>query len=379
MKKVPVKVYDEEGNEIVKEVSYSSVVDEQTGMVRWQMEPGQDLSGNKIHLNADLRIVSFGGGTGLPVVLKGLKRYLFPESDNKSIEPSSKERLTAIVAMTDDGGSSGRLRHDLHVLPPGDIRNCLIGLSKNESRMTKLLQFRFEGDNGLSGHNLGNLILAALSEINHSFFKGVSDLSSILAIHGQILPATDEYAVLRAELDDGSMLEGESRINASTRPIRRIMIEPENAKPLDQSLDAINKARGIIIGPGSLYTSILPNLMIQGVADAIRRSPAGKILIANLMTEPEETRGFTVEDHIRVIHEHVGSGMIDHVLINKTSLPIHLQSMYRGEEAEASRYDLEAIRRMGVNPVEADLLSIDDQKVRHDSEKLARNILKLLQ
>jgi len=377
-KKIPIRLYDEEGNEIVREVSYRSVVDAHTGMTRWEMEPGQDLSGGKLQVDPHLRIVSIGGGTGLPVLLRGLKHYLFTNSDKNMIEPSFRERLTAIVAMTDDGGSSGRLRHELNVLPPGDIRNCLIGLSENESLMAKLLKFRFKGDNGLSGHSLGNLILAALSEINQSFFKAVSDLSSILAINGQILPATLEKAVLRAELADGSMIEGETAINACPKPIRRIMIEPEGARPLDQSIASLEKAHGIIIGPGSLYTSILPNLMIHGVADAIKRSPAGKILVANLMTEPEETRGFTVEDHIRVIHEHAGFRLIDHVLINHAPLPLHLKSRYHGEGAEATRYDIEEIRRMGVHPVEADLLSSDDQKVRHDPEKLARNILKLL-
>jgi uncharacterized cofD-like protein len=378
-KKVPIKVYDEEGKETTKEVLYESIMDEKSGMVQWHMVPGQDLSGQKLRVNPKLRLVSIGGGTGQPIVLKGLKHYLFSNPDKQFYESSLRERLSAIVTMTDDGGSSGRLRDQLNVLPPGDIRNCLIGLSENESLMTQILQYRFEGENGLAGHNLGNLILAALNERNQDFFKAVTDISSVLAVQGQILPSTNEYAVIRAELSDGSLIEGETRINTCTQPIKRVMIEPEDVRPLDESISALEKADGIIIGPGSLYTSILPNLMIQGIADAIQRSSAVTILVLNLMTEPEETRGFTAGDHLRVIQDHVGYQIIDHALINNRPLPDKLLSRYQEDGAETTRFDLEEIQSMGINPVQADLLSKDEEKVRHDPDRLARQILRLLQ
>lgn len=376
-KKVPVKVYDEEGNEVILEVRYRSVVDERTGMTHWQMEPGQDLSGPRLLVNPDLRLVSIGGGTGQPIVLKGLKRYLFPEPASRFIQPVSRERLTAVVTMTDDGGSSGRLRDEMNVLPPGDIRNCLIGLSEDEALMTRLLKYRFQGENGLSGHSLGNLMLAALSEMHQNFLEAVTDVSSILAIRGRILPSTVEHAVLGAELKDGSVVRGESSINACPHPIRRIMLEPPDVRPLDQVIDALERAHGIIVGPGSLFTSILPNLMIRGVAEAIQRSSAVTVLVTNLMTEPEETRGFTVGDHLRSIEEHIGYQVIDHALVNKTPLPGALLSQYAEDGAEVTAYDVEGIHGLGVNPVEADLLSDDPRKVRHDPEKLARSLLNL--
>jgi uncharacterized cofD-like protein len=375
-RRVPFKVFDEAGNETVKEINYRSVVDERTGMVQWQMEPGQDISGDKLHVKPDLRLVSIGGGTGQPIVLKGLKRYLFPESDSGGHESYNRERLTAIVTMTDDGGSSGRLRNDLNVPPPGDVRNCLIGLSEDEGLMNRLLKYRFAGDNGLAGHSLGNLILAALSEGHQNFHKAVCEVSSILAIKGEILPSTVENAVLRAELEDGSIIEGETRINTCSQRIRRVMIEPKDIRPLDQALSAIERASGIVIGPGSLYTSILPNLVTPGVAEAIVRSKAIKILIANIMTEPEETRGFTVADHLNVIEAHVGSRVIDHVVINKTPVAHEVLELYKQESAEPTRYDMDEIKGLGVNPVEADLLLTQTNKVRHDYAKLAFQILR---
>ncbi len=375
-RKFPIKVFDEEGNEVIKEVSYRAVTDERTGMIHWQMEPGQDLSGQKLRVSRNLRLVSIGGGTGQPVVLQGLKRYLFPEERRGASDLPARERLTAVVTMTDDGGSSGQLRSEFNALPPGDIRNCLAALSQNEGLMTRLLQYRFDGNSGLSQHSMGNLVLTALSELQQSFVKAVSEIGSILAIQGRILPSTVEHAVLRAELADGSFLEGETRINQTSQRIRRLMISPEEVHPVEQVLEALEKADGIIVGPGSLYTSILPNLLIQGVTDAIRRSSAKKILVANLMTEPRETSGFSVSDHLRVLEEHLDFRLADWVVINKTPIPSAQLSRYGAKGSDRTAYALEEIRAFGLEPVEADLLA-DTDKVRHDPDKLARAILGL--
>ncbi len=375
-RKFPLKVFDEEGNEVIKEVLYRAVTDERTGMVHWQMEPGQDLRAPTLRVDRHLRLVSIGGGTGQPVVLQGLKRHLFSSEGSDPTDLPATERLTAVVTMTDDGGSSGRLRSELNALPPGDIRNCLAALSPNEGLMTRLLQYRFDGNSDLSQHSIGNLVLTALSQLQESFVKAVSEIGSILTIQGRILPSTVEQAVLRAELADGSVLEGETRINRTSQRIRRLMIFPEDVRPLPQVLEALEKADGIIIGPGSLYTSILPNLLIRGVADAVRRSTAKKILVANLMTEPRETSGFSVSDHLRVLLDHLGFRVADWVVINKAPIPGAQLSRYGAEGAERTGYDVEEIGAFGLDLVEADLLA-DTDKVRHDPDKLARAILGL--
>ena len=226
IRRVPVKTYDDAGNETIKEIVYRAVTDERTGLVQWQLEPGQEVDDTKLRVDPRLRLVSIGGGTGQPVVLKGLKRSFYPPSEEGKFSPYQRDRLTAIVAMTDDGGSSGRLRSDLNVPPPGDVRNCLIGLSEDEALMTRLLKYRFEGNNGLAGHSLGNLILAALSELHQDFYRAVSEVSSILAIQGQILPSIVGNAILKAELDDGSIICGETNINSCPKSIRRVMIDP---------------------------------------------------------------------------------------------------------------------------------------------------------
>jgi len=377
--RVPVKIYDDAGNETAKEIVYRAVPDERTGLIQWHLEPGQEVDDTKLHVNPHLRLVSIGGGTGQPIVLRGLKRYFYPTTEEVSLASYQRDRLTAIVAMTDDGGSSGRLRSDLQVPPPGDVRNCLIGLSEDEALMTRLLKYRFEGDNGLAGHSLGNLILAALSDLHQDFHRAVSEVSSILAIRGQILPSLVGNATLKAELDDGSIIHGETNINSCPKPIRRVMIDPADVQPLDQTLAAIEKADGIIIGPGSLYTSILPNLITPGIAEAIARSRAKKVLVSNIMTEAEETRGYSVMDHLRVIEAHVGSGIVDHVLVNKAPVSPDLLARYRDEGSEPAVYHLDEIRKLGVDPIEVDLLYNNAAKVRHDYHKLAFQILRLFQ
>lgn len=377
--RVPVKIYDEAGNETAKEIVYRAVPDERTGLIHWQLEPGQEIDEKKLHVNPKLRLVSIGGGTGQPIVLKGLKRYLFPLSEAGSFSSYQRNRLTAIVAMTDDGGSSGRLRSDLNVPPPGDVRNCLIGLSEDEALMTRLLKYRFKGENGLGGHSLGNLVLAALSDLHQNFHKAVSEVSSILAIQGQILPSIVGNAVLKAELEDGSVIEGETNINACPKPIRRVMIDPADVYPLDQTISAIEKADGIILGPGSLYTSILPNIVTPGIAEAIARSRGKKVLVSNIMTEPEESRGYSVTDHLRAIQRHAGSGIISHVLLNKTPVSRNLLERYRQEGSEPTIYELDEIRKLGMEPIVADLLHTHADKIRHDYQKLAFHILRLFQ
>ena len=373
LRKVPITVYDEQGRPRTKEVLYQASVDPATGMVRWEMLPGQDLSGRTLVVPPDLRVVSVGGGTGQPIVLKGLKRYLFPEPCPPG--GPQRDRLTAVVAMTDDGGSSGRLRADLDVLPPGDIRNCLAALAENEGVMTRLLRYRFDGENGLAGHSLGNLMLAALNRVHGDFYRAVTDLGAVLALRGRILPATNQPARLGAELLDGTVLHGESLINRARAGIRRVWIDPPDVRPLEPVLEALERAHVIVIGPGSLYTSILPNLLIRGVAQAVQRSSARTVLVANLMTEPEETRGYSVSRHLQAIQDHLGFQVVDHVLLNRTPIPSRLLTRYSREGAEVTPYHKDSIHAMGVEPVEADLLADEMDKVRHDPEKLARAVL----
>lgn len=334
----------------------SQTITEAIGSDRWA-----GLLYSRRHLARGPRIVALGGGTGLPSVLRGLKNYT--------------SNLTAIVTVADDGGSSGRLRGDLGMLPPGDIRNCMIALADTEPLMERLFQHRFESGE-LAGHNFGNLFLAAMEQVVGDFVTGLGESSRVLAVRGTVLPATLDNVTLNAKLSDGQVIQGESQIGHAPIPIQKIWMDPPDATPLVEAIDAINAADMIILGPGSLYTSVLPNLLVAPIATAIRQSKALKVYVSNVMTQPGETDHFTVIDHVTALQQHVGVGLIDVVLVNNEPIPDRVRERYRRQGAEP--VGIPEDTRLGpILVVPEDLLSVDTV-VRHDPEKLARSLLRIL-
>lgn len=310
------------------------------------------------------RIVVVGGGTGLSVMLRGLKELPM--------------EITAIVTVADDGGSSGRIRNDLQMPPPGDIRNVMVALADTEPLLEQVLQYRFQNGNGLAGHNLGNLMIAALKDITGDFNHAIQYMSGVLAVRGQVLPSTGEEVNLCAVMEDGSVVEGESRIPKAGGKIRRVFLKPEVAHPLPEALQAIEAADGIIIGPGSLYTSILPNLLVKGMADAIRQSKAKKIYICNVMTQAGETDHYTAADHVTAIQDHVGEDFFDVVIVNKEIPPASIQERYALEGSCMVRADVERLQGFGCQVIADDLMQFQ-QVVRHDAAKLNRWVRRLVQ
>lgn len=304
-------------------------------------------------------IVVIGGGTGLSVLLKGLKRYT--------------SRITAMVTVSDDGGSSGRLRTELGVLPPGDIRNCLVALAETETLMDKVFQHRFLQGGSLQGHNLGNLLLVAMAEITGDFISAIREVSKVLAVRGKVLPATLEPVILGGIMADGNQVIGETAIRDYPSSIMEIFLIPE-CGPLPETLEAINEADAIIIGPGSLYTSIIPNLLVKGIIEAIISSRAPKFYISNIMTEEGETDNFTAADHLRVIQKHTGKQIIDYAVVNSGKLDEERLKRYIEEKAVPVRSSSDEIVQMGINIIARDLVS-DTEVAWHDADKLARVIL----
>lgn len=324
-----------------------------------------------------LRVVSIGGGTGLSALLSGLKKYtreyrasLPSDSVAEGIDAEDEIEISAVVTVTDDGGSSGRLRRELHVPPPGDIRNCLVALSEDSDLLSKLFQYRFDAGEGLKGHSFGNLFLTALSQVMGDFTQAVKVCSEVLAIAGRIYPSTASNVHLEAVLANGTVVEGETAISASTVPIRRLRLLPSPCEPLPETLDAIARAHLITLGPGSLYTSILPNLLVGGIAEAIAASRAHKIYVSNLMWQPGETMRYSASDHVRAIFEHAGANVLDSALINTGRIGDGLLRSYREKDAEPVFQDVEALRAMGICVLEADLLG-NSEKIRHESDLLA--------
>lgn len=323
--------------------------------------------------NPGLKLVALGGGTGLSTLLAGLK-CLVGESQSGDAKIAN---LSAIVTVSDDGGSSGRLRDELQMLPPGDIRNCMIALSEDSTLLSRLFRHRFRGKGELGGHSFGNLFLAALTEVTGDFTEAVRLSSEVLASKGHIFPATISDVRLVAELADGSVVRGETQISASRVPIRRLRLEPEQCLPLPQVLKAIRAADVITVGPGSLYTSILPNLLVARVANAIGETVATKIFICNLMTQPGETDNYTARQHLETIKSYAPEIHFDFVIVNDKRIT--------NEQAE--RYALEGAHQIGIDDdaidsgldqstrvIRTNLLE-DGEKVRHDSTLLARTVL----
>ena len=317
------------------------------------------------------RIVALGGGTGLAVLLKGL-RNAYRSSGAALMH--ERERLTAIVTAADDGGSSGALRRAFRILAPGDIRNCLLALSDADPTMQALFDYRF--DEQLERHSLGNLMITALALLEKDFPRAVERAGELLAVRGRVLPATAEYVQLQAEFDDGSRVTGESSIAAVRRPIRRISLRPTAARALPAARHALAEADLVVIGPGSLYTSLIPTLLVDDLADAIAWSRAQVVLVMNLMTEPGETDGYAAEDVLLALRQHAPQVGIHHVLINAAPIPAPLLAHYAGQGAEPLQATLEAIETFGCEVTARSLLAAGP-KVRHEPHKLAQAVLEV--
>ncbi len=318
------------------------------------------------------RIVAIGGGTGLPAVLEGLCGHADESGE------CSADRITAVVTVTDDGGSSGRLRREFGVLPPGDVRNCLAAVSRTDSPFRQLLQHRFDDGTGLEGHPVGNLLLTAMVQITGDFAEAVERLGSVMSLRGRVLPTTRENVRLRAEMEGGQVLEGETTIVADGRGIKKLSLQP-SPRPLPDVLRALVNADGIVVGPGSLYTSILPNLLVEGVASTISGVNAVRIYVANLMTEPGETDGYTLDDHLRAIHRHTGFHLFDYILVNRAPIDPAAADRYAAGRSHVVRSDSQLKWAGHAQVVECDLApECGEQKIRHRPGSLARAIRALV-
>jgi uncharacterized cofD-like protein len=325
-----------------------------------------------------LRVVAMGGGTGLSTLLAGLKRHVAVPGKPLPANPEDPiiSRLSAVVTVTDDGGSSGRLRKELNMLPPGDIRNCIVALSEDEALLSKLFRHRFEKGSGLEGHSFGNLFLAALTSMTKDFSEAVRLSSEILATRGHIYAATASNVELEALMDDGRRVRGETKITASHGRIKELFLVPPNVEPLAGTLEAIAHADLITMGPGSLFTSLTPNLLVHGIPAAIEASPAVKVYICNLMTQANESLGRTAADHIRVLFAHAGKRIFDYALINTTPAAPSMKAKYALEGATQVVADCEAIEELGVKPILGDYLG-EGNIARHANDRIAHDLLQL--
>ena len=322
-----------------------------------------DLIYEKRKLGKGPAITVVGGGHGLSVLLRGIKQ--------------ATSNVTAVVTVADDGGSSGRLREELGMIPPGDLRNCLVALADTEPLMEKLFQHRFEGDSQLSGHSFGNLFIAAMAQVTGDVETALKESSKVLAVKGRVLPASKEFVRLDAIMEDGSIVCGESKIPEANKKIHRVKLFPEHVEAVQSSLDALRDAEAIVLGPGSLYTSIMPNLLVEGIGDALCRSRAVKIYICNVMTQPGETDGYTASMHVKAILDHAGRNAVDYVIVNSTPVPEDLKKKY----AEAGAYpvivDEDVLKALGVGVIKADLITNHDA-IHHDPKKLAESVMQVV-
>lgn len=340
-----------------------------TKVIEKSGQRGRPRDAGSARRDGPLRIVAFGGGRGVSTLLQGLKAFSQP-ADRAEVD------LTAVVTVSDDGGSSGRLRRDFEVLPPGDIRNCMVALSEDEALLSRLFQYRFAAGRGLKGHSFGNLFLMALSQITGDFPQAVKVSSEVLAIVGRIYPATVENVSLEAVLADGSRVAGETRISKSRSRIARILLQPRRCHPLPETLAAIADADLITLGPGSLFTSVIPNLLVEGIPRAIARSRALKAYFVNLMWQPGETTQFTAADHVAAIRKHAGRPLLDCVVLNRRPIGEAMRKKYARRSALPVENDIGRLARMGLAIVEGDLLQ-EAEKIRHDPREIARVALDL--
>ena len=325
-----------------------------------------------------------GGGTGLSTLLHGLKQYvsLVGEPVGSGAVPAISD-LSAIVTVSDDGGSSGRLRKEFNLPAPGDIRNCIVALAGEEDLLSRLFQYRFPPGEGLGGHNFGNLFLSAMTAITGDFSQAVKHSSTILATRGHIYPATTANAQLYAIMDDGSFVRGETNITASERRIVELRMAPANAKPLPAAMDAIEQADLITIGPGSLFTSLVPNLLVRDVSRAIAQSRAVKVFVCNLMTQANESLGLSASDHIRALYKHARHQFFDYALVNRTPASPELARKYAEKGQSQIEPDIEQIERLGVRPVQGEYLieevhPTEGLIARHDTHRVARDLLRVM-
>jgi uncharacterized cofD-like protein len=322
-----------------------------------------------------LRVVAIGGGTGLSTLLRGLRRHVaFP--DWPTDVPCHISDLAAVVTVTDDGGSSGRLREDFNMLPPGDLRNCMVALSAEEDLLSKLFAYRFKSGKGLGGHNFGNLLLAALTDITGDFAHAIKLASKILATRGRIYPATTANATLVAHMDDGSIVRGETRITASKQRIAELMIDPPNAAAMPETLEAIERADLITVGPGSLYTSLITNLLVQGIPTALAEAKGTRVFICNLMTQANESLGLKASEHIERIYEHTRAPIFDYAILNTAPFSPETLARYAAEQASPIEIDIDRIEKLGVRCVTGDFAS-EENVVRHASNRVTGALLAL--
>ena len=331
-----------------------------------------------------LRVVAMGGGTGLSTLLHGLKEYVATagEASPPGMLPRIDD-LSAIVTVSDDGGSSGRLRKELNLPAPGDVRNCIVALSEDEALLSRLFQYRFPAGEGLGGHNFGNLFLSAMTAIAGDFSQAVKHSSEILATRGHIYPATTSNAQLYAIMDDGSFVRGETNITASHRRIVELRMAPANAKPLPMALEAIDGADLITIGPGSLFTSLVPNLLVRDVSKAIANSRAVKVFVCNLMTQANESLGLTASDHIRALYKHARHQFFDYAMVNRTPASPALALKYAEQQQSQIETDVDAIEALGVKPILGEYLleemnAREGLVARHDTHQVAHDLLQLM-
>jgi len=320
-----------------------------------------------------MNCVAIGGGNGLAMLLSGLKNHVNAAANEKLVVA----RLSAIVAVSDDGGSSGRLRDELQMPPPGDIRNCMVALSEDSNLLSKLFRHRFSGNGQLGGHSFGNLFLAALSDITGDFAEAVKLSSEILASKGTIYPATISDVRLAAELNDGSVVRGETNIGNVGNSIKRLYLEPEDCRPMPSALEAIENADLITVGPGSLFTSLLPPLLVRGVSETIQDSRARKVFICNLMTQPGETDGMTARGHLECVREYARTLNFDYIIVNSRPISAGQTARYKSEGADqiGVHGSISGENIEGAEIVSVDLLE-EGEKVRHNAERLARSVLR---
>ncbi len=322
-----------------------------------------------------MRVVALGGGTGLSALLRGLKEHLARRNEATFSKDRPISDIAAIVTVTDDGGSSGRLRRENRMLPPGDIRNCMVALSKDEALLGRLFQYRFHEGRGLRGHNFGNLFLAALTHVTGDFAEAVRVSSKVLAIRGRIFPSTVSNVHLVATLANGKRVSGETKISSSRSRIEKLELVPRRVRPLPKAVEAIQNADLILLGPGSLFTSVIPNLLIPEIARAIARSKAPRVYVANLMTQPGETTDFSLSEHLGAIESHVGKRVIDYVVANRKAVSAEVAKRYRAEGAEPVKIDREKISKMKVKLILDNLLE-EHGLIRHNSPRLARLLVR---
>lgn len=330
-----------------------------------------------------VKVVAMGGGTGLSTLLHGLKLYVGDSAEGRAPGLPSISDLSAIVTVSDDGGSSGRLRKELNVPAPGDVRNCIVALSEDEALLARLFQYRFSSGQGLRGHSFGNLFLSAMTAVAGDFSQAVEHSSAILATRGHIYPATTSNAQLYAVMDDGSIVHGETMITASDRRIVELHMTPADAPPLPKAMEAIENADLITIGPGSLFTSLVPNLLVRNVSEAIAHSAAVKVFVCNLMTQANESLGLSAADHIRALYKHARHEFFDYALVNRTPASPELAQKYAEKRQSQIEADVQQIEALGVKPVLGEYLMEEEHPTegliaRHETHRVAQDLLRLM-